>query len=328
MMTERFETASGPAAEVLADGYGRRIDYLRISVTDRCNLRCFYCMPDAGVTPISHDDILRYEELFEIIRVARSLGIGRFRITGGEPLVRRGLTGFLRGLSERGVDYSITTNGLLLGRFARELAEAGLRRVNVGLDSLRPERFERITLREGLGDILRGIDSARAAGIGKVKINVVVMKGVNDDEVDAFIGWARRENLDIRFIEFMPVYGEDLFFSLKPFIESFRARADVEPAREEGSGPAKSFRFTDGTSKVGFILPRTEPFCAGCNRMRLTAVGTLLPCLFSRDVLDIRGPLRRGEPIDPVIIGAVAAKPRCHSLRMKLHGYPMHALGG
>lgn len=312
----------------LTDMYGRKVDYLRISVTDRCNLRCFYCMPEDGVEPISHDAVLSYEELLKIIGTARAIGFERFRITGGEPLVRRGIAWFLSALSERGINYSMTTNGILLRRHARDLSRAGLGRINVSLDTLDENRFERITRREGLRDVLGGIDAVRDAGIESVKINVVVMRGINDDEIGAFLDWARHERLDIRFIEFMPVYGKDLFVSLKPAIDSFRERDDIESVEEEGGGPAKSFRFRGDGCRVGFILPRTEPFCSGCNRLRLTADGTLLPCLFSKEGVDLRGPLRRGEDIAGMIVDAVGAKPREHELDMRLHGYRMHALGG
>jgi len=312
----------------LTDTYGRAVDYLRISVTDRCNLRCFYCMPEEGVTSIPHEEILRYEEILAVVDAARLLGFSRFRITGGEPLVRRGIIWFLSTLSERGMDYSLTTNGLLLQRFARELKGAGLKRINVGLDTLDGGTFQRITGAGELREVFRGIDAVRGEGIRSVKINVVVMRGINDDEIDDFIAWGRRERLDVRFIEFMPVCGEDLFVSLTPVVESMNEREGIEPSRETGGGPAKSFRHRDGGARIGFILSRTEPFCAACNRLRLTADGTLLPCLFSREGIDLRGPLRRGEPVAELIVKAVSAKPEGHNLNMKLSRHGMYALGG
>ena len=312
----------------LVDPYGRVVDYLRISVTDRCNLRCVYCMPEAGVASIPHEEILRYEEIMAVIDEARLLGFSRFRVTGGEPLVRRGIIWFLSMLSEKGVDYSLTTNGLLLRRCARELRGSGLKRINVGLDTLDGDTFQRITGAGGLGEVFRGIEAVRGEGIQSVKVNVVVMRGINDDEIDDFIAWGRRERLDVRFIEFMPVCGEDLFVSLKPVIQSMNARDGIEPSRETGGGPAKSFRYRDGGAGIGFILSRTEPFCAACNRLRLTADGALLPCLFSREGIDLRGPLRRGNPIAGLIMKAVGAKPEGHNLNMKLSRYGMYALGG
>ena len=312
----------------LSDTYGRVVDYLRISVTDRCNLRCLYCMPREGVASIPHEQILRYEEILSAIDSARRLGFKRFRITGGEPLVRRGIIWFLGMLSERGVDYSLTTNGLLLRRFAGELAAAGLKRINVGLDTLDEGTFRRITGSEGLNEVFRGIDAVRAEGIPSIKVNVVVMRGINYAEIDDFIAWGRRERLDVRFIEFMPVCGEDLFASLKPVVESMDARDGIEPSEERGAGPAKSFRHRDSGVCIGFILARTEPFCATCNRLRLTSDGTLLPCLFSHEGVHLRGPLREGRPIDGLIMGAVRAKPEGHNLNMKLYRYGMYALGG
>lgn len=312
----------------LVDSYGRPIDYLRISMTDRCNMRCFYCMSESGVKEIPHDDILRYEELLKVVETAQRLDFKRFRITGGEPLARRGILWFLEELSKMEVNYSITTNALLLAKFAKDLKKAGLRRINVGLDTLDKDKFLRITRREGLKDVLKGIDAARAAGISEVKVNMVVMRGVNDDEIEGFLNWARRERLTIRFIEFMPVYGKDLFVSLKPFIDSFRLREEVEAVEESGGGPSKSFQYRDGGGKVGFILPRTEPFCSGCNRLRLTADGKLLTCLFSKGSIDLRTPLRSGGDIEAVLIKAVRAKPEGHKLDMKLHQYGMYSLGG
>lgn len=312
----------------LLDPSGRPVTYLRISVTDRCNLRCSYCMPREGVTPIPHADILRYEEIMEVVRAARPLGFGRFRITGGEPLVRRGVLWLLERIAAEGAAVSITTNGMLLGRFARDLLRAGVRRVNVGLDTLRPDRFLRITGTDGLATVLGGLGEARAAGIPSLKVNMVVMRGINDDEVGEFIEWGRRERLDVRFIEFMPVCGEDRFVSLEPFAEAAEKSGGLDPCAAEGGGPARTFRYRDGTGTVGFIMPRTAPFCDGCNRLRLTADGTLLPCLFSREGIPLREALRSGGDVAALIRRAVMAKPEGHNLHMRLHRYGMHALGG
>ncbi|MCX6357880.1 MAG: radical SAM protein, partial [Candidatus Aureabacteria bacterium] len=277
---------------------------------------------------IPHGDILRYEELLAVIAEARLIGFTRFRITGGEPLVRKGILWFLEQLASRGVSYSMTTNGLLLARSAADCARAGLRRVNIGLDTLDPATFRRITRSDALADVLRGIDTARASGIEGIKINVVVMRGVNEHEIGRFIEWARRESLDIRFIEFMPVCGDDLFVSLAPHIGRLREHRGVAAACETDGGPARSFRYSEGGGSVGFIMPRTEPFCGACNRLRLTADGTLLPCLFSSEGFDLRGPLRAGAPVAGVIRKAIAAKPRGHELKMRLCRYAMHAVGG
>ena len=198
----------------------------------------------------------------------------------------------------------------------------------MGLDTLERDKFRRITKGDGLKDVLRGIDAIRAEGISIIKVNVVVMRDVNDDEIKDFLEWARGERLTIRFIEFMPVYGEDLFVSLKSYIDWFRSRDDVEAIEESAGGPAKSFRYREGGGTVGFIVPRTEPFCSGCNRLRLTADGIFLPCLFSKNGIDCRTPLRRGDDISSIIVRAVQAKPEGHELNMKLHKYGMYALGG
>lgn len=312
----------------LTDAFGRPVTYLRISVTDRCNLRCAYCMPRGGVDPIPHADVLRYEEVLAVVRAARSLGFERFRVTGGEPLVRRGVLWLLERLAAEGAPVSLTTNGVLLPQFARALAGIGIRRVNIGLDTLRPDRFRRITGTDGLACVLRGIDAARASGIATLKVNVVVMRGVNDDEVGEFISWGRGERLDVRFIEFMPVRGEDMFVSLAPFIGSAEKSGDLEPATVEGGGPARSFRYRDSAGTVGFIMPRTRPFCGGCNRLRLTADGMLLPCLFSREGISLRDAARNGGDVAALIREAIRAKPEGHNLKMRLHRYGMHALGG
>lgn len=318
----------GGVARSPRDTYGRTIDYLRISVTDRCNLRCVYCMPATGVVPIAHDEILRYEEILTVVDAARSLGVRRFRVTGGEPLVRKGLIWFLERLSERGVDYSITTNGVLLGRCASDLKRAGLTRINVGLDSLSRPTFARITGQDALLEVLRGIDAARAEGITSVKINVVVMRDINETEIEQFIRWGAREGHNLRFIEFMPACGGDLFVSLEPFVRAFSGSDEVEAVEERGGGPAKTFRHRAHPGTVGFILPRSRPFCAACNRLRLTADGTLLPCLFSPGGVSVKKALRRGDPVEQIILQAVAGKPKGHELNMKLYRYAMHAVGG
>jgi len=285
-------------------------------------------MPPSGVVSMPPADVLRYEEVLTIIEAARSLGFRRFRITGGEPLVRRGVILFLRELGRRGICYSMTTNGVLLARFAGELRRAGLRRINVGLDTLDRATFRRITGSDALGEVLGGISAARRAGIETIKLNVVVMKGVNEGEIGDFIAWGRRARIDVRFIEFMPLYGEDLYTPLAPFIDSLACEGRYEPVVEAGGGPARCFRDTETGTMVGFILPRTAPFCTACNRLRLTADGILLPCLFSSEGVDARGTLREGGDVAGAIARAVAAKPEGHGLEMTLHRYAMHARGG
>ncbi len=307
---------------VLLDRYHRVINYLRVSVTDRCNLRCAYCMPEEGVRPLDHAEVLSYEEILRVARVAVRMGIHKVRITGGEPMVRRGLLGFLGELAAiPGIrDLSLTTNGVLLAGMARDLRAAGLRRVNVSLDTLRPERFERITRRPGLERVVEGIRAARAAGLEPVKVNVVAMRGFNDDEILDFVDFARQEGVEVRFIEFMPAGGAWDRRRVVPaaeILDTLLARHPFEPAgRETASGPSRTYRLPDGT-RVGVISPLSDHFCGTCNRLRLTAAGRLRTCLFSDREVDLRRVLRSGaddRALEAVLRAAVAQKPEGHGM--------------
>jgi len=324
----------------LSDFFNRPINYLRISVTDRCNLRCVYCMPPEGITLLPYGDILSYEEICLVARAASELGISKVRLTGGEPLVRAhlsGLIGMLAGIE--GIDdLSLTTNGVLLGRYARELKAAGLKRVNVSLDSLHPERFERITRMGKLENSLQGIEAARAAGLHPVKINMVAMRGVNDDEITDFARLTREKGWHVRFIEFMPI-GEvtsqesregglqtpdsrlqtEEFIPISEIMERIESLGILEPHSLAGNGPARYFRLPKAEGTIGFISPVSEHFCFKCNRLRLTAEGKLRPCLLSDEEIDIREPLRRGASVDELkrlIEQATQAKPRGHKLQL------------
>lgn len=313
----------------MLDRFERHIDYLRISVTDRCNLRCVYCMPEAGVPACSHAEILRYEEILRVVRAAVDLGIHRFRITGGEPLVRLGLVEFVRELAQTpGVhDLAMTTNGTLLAPVATELARAGLRRVNISLDTLRPERFQTITRRGRLEDALTGIEAAHRAGLTPVKINTVVIRDLNDDEVVDLARRALDEAWHLRFIEWMPVgSGEFIHDDWRTcVVTAAEVRAGVESALgplvptegPEGAGPATSYRIGRGEGTIGFIPAVSEHFCDHCNRLRLTADGKLRPCLLADDETDLRKVLREGgsgKDLQALIVRAVGAKPRAHCL--------------
>jgi len=311
------------------DAYNRPISYLRISVTDRCNLRCVYCMPPEGVPWVPHDSILTYEEIGTVVRAASELGISKVRLTGGEPLVRLGIEKLVRTISQvPGIDdLAMTTNGILLSRHAVDLEAAGLQRVNISLDSLRPDRFERITRGGRLEEVLEGMESARRAGLDPIKINSVVIRGVNDDEV---LDLARRtmvEGWHLRFIELMPVGSGGLIGDqwrdqvvtaeeIRRKIESALGR--LEPARiSVGNGPARYYRLPGAQGTLGFITPISEHFCYRCNRMRLTADGQLRPCLVSDEEIDLRTPLRRGagvEEIKGLLLKGVESKPREHHL--------------
>lgn len=312
------------------DAYNRPISYLRISVTDRCNLRCIYCMPEQGVVWRPHDEVLRYEEIETIVRAAAELGISKIRLTGGEPLVRHGIVNLVSKIARiPGIDdLAMTTNGILLARYAQALADAGLHRVNVSLDTLDPQRFRRITRLGDLSDVLTGIEAAREAGLSPIKINTVVIRGLNDDEVaDLAAKSLEADWWNIRFIELMPVGNGELMseeWEAKTVTaEEIRLRIEsalgpLQPARmSTGNGPARYYHLPGGRGTVGFITPISEHFCYECNRLRLTADGQLRPCLLSDREIDLRTPLRCGADaaeIKALIVKGIQAKPRHHHL--------------
>ena len=307
----------------LTDKHNRHINYLRLSVTDRCNLRCVYCMPPTGVTCIAHEQVLRFEEMLAIARCAARIGITKIRITGGEPLVRRGIVELTRQLAQLpGIDdLSMTTNGTLLEEYAAPLADAGLRRINISLDSLDPEKFRRITRVGDIDSVLRGITAVRKAGFNPIKINVVAMRGVNDDEIVDFARLTLDRPVHIRFIEFMPVdnrssWDHEYFISTTEMIDRISAHAPLEPDTEtQVTGPARMYRLTGAAGRIGFISPLSNHFCATCNRLRLTSDGRLRNCLFSDEETDLPTPLRNGctdAALDQIVRAAVAAKPLRH----------------
>ncbi len=325
------------------DSFGRRIDYLRISLTDRCNLRCIYCMPAKGVTWKSHDEILTLEEVERFAAIAVQEGISKIRLTGGEPLVRKGViehVGRLKALT--GLEaIALTTNGTLLARYARLLLEAGLARVNISMDSLDPEVFARITRGGRLADVFEGLDAALDVGMGPVKVNVVVVRSLEQD----LLGFARmtlERPVHVRFIEYMPVGGVGLG-ECEPAAEGWTRedhvpaheileRLDIESATEGlggleavkredapgGWGPARYYRYPRAAGTVGVISPLSHHFCGECNRLRLTADGRLRVCLFSDEEMDVRSVLREGtdEDVRESIRTALATKPESHSMRV------------
>jgi cyclic pyranopterin phosphate synthase len=324
----------------LSDSFQRPINYLRISVTDRCNLRCVYCMPPEGITQMSHYDILSYEEIYTLVKAAAELGINKVRLTGGEPLVRAGLPELVRMLADIDTvdDISLTTNGILLAQYAADLKEAGLDRVNVSLDTLKPERFKQITRCGNLEDTLKGIEVAGSVGLTPVKINMVVMAGVNDDELPDFARKTINDGWHVRFIEHMPVNGDDSKAAKLVSVKDMKKRLDfmgkLEPYKlDVGNGPAKYFRLPGATGTIGFITPVTEHFCYMCNRLRLTADGKLRLCLLNEDEIDLREPLRSGasvEELKDLIEKATANKPQSHHLADgTIHkGRPFSQVGG
>lgn len=308
----------------LVDAYSRKIDYLRISVTDRCNLRCVYCMPPEGIDLAEAKNILRYEEILRVATVACANGVSKIRITGGEPLVRRGIVDFLAELSAvPGLkDLSLTTNGVLLKEYAPALKAAGLRRVNVSLDSMSRERFKKMTRGDNLAQVTDGIEAAQKVGLTPVKINMVAIRGFNDDEIVAFALLSKTQPYHVRFIEYMPFdssegWQRDKCITAKELKEMIERVEPLEPViiEGDGAGPARRFRFKDALGEVGFISPVSEHFCGSCNRLRLTADGKLRLCLFSDTEIDLRTPLRDGssdEVIRDVIFRAAFEKPEKH----------------
>ncbi len=307
----------------MIDPFGRRVEYLRISVTDKCNLRCVYCMPEEGLPWLKKDQLLTYEEIREIVRVMAPLGLRRIRLTGGEPLVRKDvprLVGLLSSIPGIG-EVSLTTNGVLLKELAGSLKAAGLTRVNISLDSFRPERVDALARRKGtFKRVLQGLESAEKAGLDPLKINVVLIRGKNDDEITDFSEATRDRPWHVRFIEIMPtssnleLSAKD-FFSCQEALERLRELGELEPvAGPEGNGPASYFRYPGAKGTVGVITPMSHNFCDGCNRLRLTADGQLRPCLFGDLQTNLRDPLRAGEDLVPLIENTLRIKPERHDL--------------
>ncbi|MBA7569171.1 GTP 3',8-cyclase MoaA [Candidatus Atribacteria bacterium 1244-E10-H5-B2] len=333
----------------LIDNLGREISYLRVSVTDRCNYRCIYCKPEEQFEFIPHEEILRYEEIVEIIEEAVNLGVTKVRITGGEPLVRKGVVDFIKKLKEikKLEDISLTTNGFFLSEYAEKLKDAGLNRVNISLDSLQEEKYKRITRGGSLEKALRGIDSALKAGLLPIKINIVLIKGINDDEVEDFVRLTLGRPLNIRFIEFMPS-GEELkdnyrdkFISVLEIKESLAEKYSFRPVDiNSGDGPAKYYQIKGGQGTIGFITALSQHFCKTCNRIRLTSEGKLRPCLFSNIQVDIKQAIRNAKTDDKIIrskiirnnIGeAISIKPEGHRLNEKFSNrdsFKMSKIGG
>lgn len=326
--------------KVLVDRFSRRIDYLRLAVTDRCNLRCIYCMPPEGVPHLDHAEILTYEEILRFLRVALRAGIGKVRLTGGEPLVRRDVEELVRGIASLRprLDISLTTNGTLLAKKAESLAAAGLKRVNVSIDSLHPETYRRLTRGGDLATALEGVEAALEAGLDPVKINVVTLKHLND-EVEGFLDLVYRLPVHVRFIEYMSPCGAvdaSYFVSNRVIRARLLRHGAVEEAPSPlGAGPARYYRLPGARGMVGFISPVSSHFCPECNRLRLTAEGRMKPCLFSTEEVDVRGILRGGkddreteEEIYRAILTALDKKPYDHGKLESFTKTNMSRIGG
>ena len=311
----------------LTDAFSRPITYLRVSVTDKCNLRCVYCMPESGLPWLGRDELLTYEEITQIVQAAAAVGVRSIRLTGGEPLVRRDLHRLVEGIARTpGItDVALSTNAVLLEAQLPELLRAGLMRVNISLDTLRPDRFERIAKRPGLDLVLRGIDAALAAGLKPVKLNCVVMRGENDDEVAAFAELTRDREIFVRFIEVMPVH-ENLalqagtYVSSDEILERIGEVGSLVPVPgPSGNGPARYFALDGAAGAVGVISPLSHDYCDRCNRVRLSADGRLRLCLFGDQHVDLRTPLRAGagqEALCDLLTSAMAIKPERHHLQL------------
>lgn len=309
----------------MKDQFGRTINYLRISVTDKCNLRCTYCMPVEGLPWIPKAEILRYEEICEIVRQMADLGLRRVRLTGGEPLVRQDLPELVRELRALDVldDISLSTNAILLPAMAAELRAAGVDRLNISLDTLRRDRFTELARRPErfYDDTMEGIAAAEAAGFHPLKINCVVMRGFNDDELADFAAMTRDRPWHVRFIELMPteenLFLSDRFISADELLGRLEATSELRPVEGPiGNGPARYFQYPGAPGTVGVITPLSHNYCDKCNRMRLTADGRLRTCLFGTHEIDLKGPLRETGDVVPAVREALAGKPERHFLQL------------
>ncbi len=327
----------------LIDTFGRTHNNLRISVTDRCNLRCFYCMPADNVEFMPRSELLSFEEIARVVRIAAGMGISKLRLTGGEPLVRRDLADLVRMLSAiNGIDdLGLTTNALLLEAQAEALYAAGLRRINISLDALDPVAFKTFTRREGFEQTLAGIRAAQKAGFDPVKINAVAVRGFTESQIIPFGQFARESGLEVRFIEYMPLdasnaWERDKVLFAREIIETLsREIAPLEPVEnQDPRAPATDFRFCDGIGRIGFISSVSEPFCQSCNRLRLTAEGKIRNCLFSLEETDLRGMLRGGGQDDEIAVAirnSVLSKKEGHEIntaRFIQPLRPMYSIGG
>jgi len=327
----------------LIDTFDRIHDNLRISVTDRCNIRCFYCMPEDGVKYMPREEILTFEEIERFVHVAVSLGVTKLRVTGGEPLVRKDLPVLIRKLASiPGVkDLALTTNGVLLARHAEALYEAGLRRLNVHLDTLDRERFQRITRRDDLDQVLEGLETAQRLGFGPIKINAVAVKNLVEPDVVPLARYGREHGIEVRFIEFMPLdaqglWARDSVLTASEIIETLSREIAplVEIPDRDPRAPATEYSFADGVGRVGFIASVSRPFCLNCNRIRLTSDGKLRYCLFAIEETDVKTLLRNGaldDEIAATIRATVHKKWIGHEINTShfvAPPRPMYAIGG
>ena len=329
----RNKTFSRP--ELNRDHFGRTVNYLRLSVTDRCNLRCCYCMPPSGISKCSHDEVLRYEEMMQVSRAAVSLGIEKIRITGGEPLVRKGLLSFLQrlnslpGLSE----ITLTTNGLLLAEMASEIKAADVNRLNVSLDSLQPETYAGITRGGNLKKVLAGLDAAERVGLG-LKLNMVVMRGINDREICEFAALSVTRPWSVRFIEYMPTIREKAWRNRvlpgSEIIKSLQQKYSLTPLEATRlCGPAKPYRIDGAVGTIGIITPMSDHFCGSCNRIRVTSTGMVKSCLLSEGAFDLKPALAKGyDTVRSALSDVIEGKSYRHNFHDNQRSFQMSSIGG
>ncbi|RJQ53899.1 MAG: GTP 3',8-cyclase MoaA [Nitrospiraceae bacterium] len=307
----------------MQDSYNRTIDYLRISITDKCNLKCVYCKPKASLKHFSGSEVLTSEEIIRLVRIAHKYGVKKVRLTGGEPLMRKDVVQLISSIKRIGIpDLSLTTNGIMLADLAEDLKKAGLDRVNISLDSMNAERFKTITNGGDLDRVLKALDAAEKNGFSPVKINIVPIRGFNDDEIISFASLTLSKDYHIRFIEFMPVGCNEIWekgkcISAAEVIERISTLGELTHLEFKGKGPSRNYQLKGARGIIGVISPITDHFCKFCNRLRLTADGKIRPCLFSNVEIDVRTPMKNGatdEEIDKLFCHAIEVKPERHLL--------------
>ncbi len=307
----------------LKDSYKRRIDYLRVSITDKCNLKCVYCMPKKGIKHFDDSEILTSEEIVRFVRIAHKNGLRKVRITGGEPLMRKDILSLVSLIKKTGIrDLSLTTNGIMLSKYAGKLKKAGLDRANISLDTMDADKFRTITNGGNISRVWEALEAAEKVRLSPVKINVVPIRGFNDDEILSFAGLTFNKNYHIRFIEFMPVGFNELWtkercISSKEIIESISRLGSLEHLPFKGKGPSRNYRIKGAKGVIGIISPLSDHFCGFCNRLRLTTDGKIRPCLFSEKEIDIKTPMRNGasdEEIERLFFDSIKVKPQRHML--------------
>ncbi len=303
------------------DSYERSIDYLRISVTDKCNLKCVYCMPKNGIKYFKESEILTSEEIVRFVRIAHQHGLKKVRITGGEPLMKKDITMLISSIKQTGIqDLSLTTNGIMLPGLVDELKKAGLNRVNISLDTMDPDKYRTITNGGDINRVWEAIKEAERVGLSPVKINVVPIRGLNDDEILSFVSLTFDKNYHVRFIEFMPVgcnemWRKDIYVNSKEVLERILTLGSLERLNFRGKGPSRNFRIKGAKGVIGIISPLSDHFCGFCNRLRLTTDGKIKPCLFSKVAIDIKTPMRSGasdREIEKLFFNSIKVKPQRH----------------